>query len=209
MPSVDLTDLGRLRLNTISFFLAVMMVCALGVKGIWNSFATEFERLPALGFRKAFGLVCLWGMLFVVVLTMISGARELMTPGAWQKNGFTYSLEERTDAALPRAALTAQDTRRDHLQSLWNHLSRFALANQGRFPSKRDAEVIPLENWSLPNLPTVRYQYLESQTADEDTILAFEPDVYGDGQIALMTTGDIRKVSPQEIRESLQQGQAK
>jgi hypothetical protein len=30
--------------------------------------------------------------LFLLVLTMISGARELMTPGAWEKKGFTYQL---------------------------------------------------------------------------------------------------------------------
>ena len=35
-----------------------------------------------------------WGSLFVLVLTMISGARELMTPGAWKKDGITYVLED-------------------------------------------------------------------------------------------------------------------
>ena len=29
-----------------------------------------------------------------VVLAMISGARELMTPGAWEKHGATYRLKE-------------------------------------------------------------------------------------------------------------------
>ena len=29
-----------------------------------------------------------------IVLTMISGARELMTPGAWERNGVTYRLSE-------------------------------------------------------------------------------------------------------------------
>lgn len=38
------------------------------------------------------GLVVLWGLLFIVVLAMISGARELMTPGAWEKQGATYRL---------------------------------------------------------------------------------------------------------------------
>ena len=31
-------------------------------------------------------------LLFVIVLTMISGARELLTPGAWEQNGGTYEL---------------------------------------------------------------------------------------------------------------------
>ncbi len=43
-------------------------------------------------------------MLCVVVLTMISGARELMTPGAWQKDGFTYSRTEPDGTAVDPAA---------------------------------------------------------------------------------------------------------
>ncbi len=39
-------------------------------------------------------MVVLWGLLFTVVLAMISGARELMTPGAWEKQGATYRLKE-------------------------------------------------------------------------------------------------------------------
>ena len=104
MPSVSLTDLARMRLDAISFFLAVLVGCALGVKLIWNSFARDFEKLPSLSFGKAFGLVTLWGMLCVVVLTMISGARELMTPGAWQKDGFTYSRTEPDGTAVDPAA---------------------------------------------------------------------------------------------------------
>ena len=37
--------------------------------------------------------VVLWGLLFMLVLTMISGARELLTPGAWEKKGATYQLK--------------------------------------------------------------------------------------------------------------------
>ena len=93
-----------MRLDAILFFLAVLVGCALGVKLIWNSFARDFEKLPSLSFGKAFGLVTLWGMLWVVVLTMIFGAKELMTPGAWQKDGFTYSLAEPDGTAVDPAA---------------------------------------------------------------------------------------------------------
>ena len=40
----------------------------------------------------------------VVVLTMIFGAKELMTPVAWQKDGFTYSLAEPDGTAVDPAA---------------------------------------------------------------------------------------------------------
>jgi hypothetical protein len=55
---------------------------------LWNSLQRDFPRLPRLSFSRALAGVVLWGLLFIIVLTMISGARELMTPGAWQRQGF-------------------------------------------------------------------------------------------------------------------------
>ena len=207
MPSVSLTDLARMRLDAISFFLAVLVGCSLGVKLIWNSFARDFEKLPTLTFGKAFGLVALWGMLCVVVLTMISGARELMTPGAWQKDGFTYSLAEPNGTSVdPAATLVSREDREAQLKALWGELSRYALQNEGRFPTRRDTEVVPAEYWSLPDLPTVRYHYLEGRNANEDGILAFEPDAFEDGQLALMTSGEIRIALSTELAEAVKQG---
>jgi hypothetical protein len=100
MPSITFTDVARLRLQTISFFLLGLLLSAAVVMAVWNSLTRDFPRLPRLSYFKATGLVILWGLLFVVVLTMISGARELMTPGAWEKDGYTYKLSER-DQALP------------------------------------------------------------------------------------------------------------
>jgi hypothetical protein len=45
-------------------------------------------------YARALAAVALWGFVFVIVLTMISGARELLTPGAWEKQGATYKLKE-------------------------------------------------------------------------------------------------------------------
>jgi len=95
MPAgITLTEVARARLQTISFFLVVLLLTALAVKGIWNFLRRDFPRLPRLTYGKACGLVALWGLLFVVVLLMISGARELLTPGAWQRDGVTYKLKE-------------------------------------------------------------------------------------------------------------------
>ena len=94
MPSATLADvrrelslanLPRMRLETISFFLLGLIVCSLVIRMIWNGLREDFPSLPRLSVAKAFGLVTIWGSLFVLVLTMISGARELMTPGAWRK----------------------------------------------------------------------------------------------------------------------------
>src|SRR5437763_9410740 len=95
MPSISFSDVARLRLQTISFFLMGLLLSAAVIMAIWNGLRRDFAWLPRLSYAKACGLVVLWGLLFVIVLTMISGARELMTPGAWEKNGLTHKL--RTD----------------------------------------------------------------------------------------------------------------
>lgn len=88
-----LTDLARLRIEAISFFVAVLLGSAGLVQWVWNGLRGSFTRLPRLNYPRAVGLVVLWGLLFTIVLTMISGARELMTPGAWEQRGATYKLK--------------------------------------------------------------------------------------------------------------------
>jgi len=92
MPSIHVSELARPRLDVISFFLVVLLASSAAVWGLWNWLRTDFPRLPRLSFLKACGLVALCGLFFVVVLTMISGARELMTPGAWERVGYTHQL---------------------------------------------------------------------------------------------------------------------
>src|SRR5260370_29350241 len=90
--ALRLSDSAAQRLQTISFFVAVLLVSAAAFRLLWNFLQRDFPKLPRLTFFKALGVVLLWGLLFVIVLTMISGARELMTPGAWVKQGFTDKL---------------------------------------------------------------------------------------------------------------------
>ncbi|MFO0818329.1 MAG: hypothetical protein U1A77_10335 [Pirellulales bacterium] len=84
---------GAGRLQAISFFAVTILLATWIVKGLWNFIASDSQWLPRISFAKAAAVVLLWGVAFVVVLTMIAGARELLTPGAWKKNGITYTLE--------------------------------------------------------------------------------------------------------------------
>jgi hypothetical protein len=93
MPTVTLTDVASARLQTISFFLLLLALATFGVMGLWNLLRRDFPRLPRLTFWRSLAVVSLWGFLFVLVLTMISGARELMTPGAWERDGAIYRLK--------------------------------------------------------------------------------------------------------------------
>ncbi len=81
------------QVQTLSFFVVAFLVGTKCLQWIWNAARKDFPFLPQLGYGRALSLTLLWGCLFVVVLTMISGARELMTPGAWRKSGWTYQLE--------------------------------------------------------------------------------------------------------------------
>ncbi len=87
-----LTGLAQARLNIISFFVVAFLIMSLAFMLIWNSLRKSFPSLPVLTYRRALAFVGLWAAVFILILTMISGARELMTPGAWEKSGSIYKL---------------------------------------------------------------------------------------------------------------------
>ena len=94
MPSITLVDVANARFEAISFFLALLLLVSLIVQRLWNSLGKDFPKLPRIGYGRALAAVTLWGLVFLLILTMISGARELMTPGAWEKQGSTYRLKD-------------------------------------------------------------------------------------------------------------------
>src|SRR5262245_37903826 len=75
-----LNETPRMRLQAISFFVVALLGCALAVRGLWNCVQRDFPQLPRLTFLKSLAVVVLWGLALVIVLAMIAGARELMTP---------------------------------------------------------------------------------------------------------------------------------
>jgi hypothetical protein len=94
-------DTAYERFQAISFFLMAFLACAAVVMLLWNYVRRDFPALPRLSFGKATAGLVLWGLLFVIVLTMISGARELMTPGAWEPDGVTYRLRDKDKPEAP------------------------------------------------------------------------------------------------------------
>ncbi len=208
MPSVNLTDVATMRFQSISFFLMLFLVVSLLIRWIWNSLRTDFPRLPHISYPKALGLVGLWGMLFLLVLTMISGARELMTPGAWKKDGLTYSLaDEKKPEPTPEPPTVATDQpRREKLQGLFVMLAAYAAAHDGRYPAI-DEPAIPTEMWKTSHESGKRYLYLPGRTArDAARVLACEPELYADGRLALFTNGEIRRMTNGELVPLLESG---
>lgn len=101
MPAMTLAYFAVMPISTISFFLLVFFFASFGVKIIWNFLRKDFQKLPKLSYLKALSLVFLWGLAFHLVLTMIAGTRELMTPGAWKKTGITYKLQTKVEDSKP------------------------------------------------------------------------------------------------------------
>ena len=129
-----LTDAGRLRYEAVSFFLVMLLLSALAVRLLWNYLARDFPALPRLSFAKSLGVVARWGLLVLVVLTMIAAAREMMTPGSWKKQGLLYTLDD-SNIAKPVALEPVKEigpelgeVRRKGLEdlkaALWNYAAQ-------------------------------------------------------------------------------------
>jgi hypothetical protein len=197
-----LTDSAAARVQTFSFFLMALLLCAGVVRWLWNYLQRDFPRLPRLSYGKALGVVVLWGLLFVIVLTMISGARELMTPGAWQKQGFTYKLET---AAPVMPEYSPDFLRKQHLERLRTALWHFAATHDGRFPSTSEADAMPSALWEIPEAGHLRYLYVPGQRANHASdLLAYEPELDRDRRWVLRTNGDLEPLSSGAIDRHVQ-----
>jgi hypothetical protein len=203
MPVTLLNDLARVRLQTISFFLLCFLLSSWGVQTIWNAARHDFPRLPRLSYARANGLVALWGLLFVLVLTMISGARELMTPGAWKKQGYTYKLTEDVPTIDP--AVAQREMQRLHaLDRLRAALWTYARHHDGRFPPNAAPPEVPEDAWRVPDPSGMRYLYTPGLVADRGASpMAFEPEIFGKERLVLLTNGEIVRMSDHELSKAL------
>lgn len=188
MPAPELSEIAKMRLDSLSFFAFVFVVSAGLICVVWNAFRRDFPWLPWLSFWRSLGLTFLWGLAFVLVLTMISGARELLTPGAWKKQGWTYALAEEPVGGEEAVTLQSRRQKIDELRfSLWDH----ARKNGGQFPSTLDGAGFPRERWNVPGPSAMRYLYSVPNGNGVDRPLAWEPEVFGPQRLVLFRDGTI------------------
>lgn len=202
MPSISLTDIASMRLQAISFFLVGFLLSAAIVCWIWNSLAKDFSVLPRLTFLKSCGMLALWGLLFMIVLTMISGARELMTPGAWEKEGYTYRLKDEPGKSAPddRQQQERLADRVRQLGELKTLLER--LASDDTYPAS--LERLSPSDLEIPHARGERYQYVPGRkTTDVGRVVAYEPDCFDDDPLVLFADGTLRPVATAELRQLL------
>jgi hypothetical protein len=203
LPRVrTLADLTRLRLEAISFFLVVFLLSAAAVRLIWNSLRRDFPRLPRLSYVRACGAVMLWGLLFLLVLTMISGARELMTPGAWRKDGPTFQLVG--DQPPPAEREIAE--RFAAIERLYETLAAEARNHGGTFPAELRTLERPPQAIPSPDNEGPRFVYVGGKLPGEDEgarILAYESGVVGQDRLVLLTDGMVVWMPASEIERHL------
>jgi len=199
-----LNDTPLMRLQALSFFLLGFVLCALVARWLWNSLAGAFPKLPRLSVVKALAGVMLWSMLMIIVLTMISGARELMTPGAWKKQSFTYKL---ADSAAPPTYEDPATMRKQQLERLRTALWQFAALHQGRFPTQPESDAMSPDLWEVPEAGGMRYGYVPGLSADRTTgLLVYEPELEADHRFVLQTNGEIVSRRSSEITLALKSG---
>ena len=211
MPSFRLTDIAEARIQTISFFLLLFFLAALAVMGLWNVLRRDFVRLPRLTFRKSLVLTGVWGLLFILVLTMISGARELMTPGAWVKDGVTYKLKKSGDdgGVALKVWQDASAQRRTRLETLRAALLAYAQQHNGTFPPDERAPEISAATWETADLSRARFGYVPGlcTTAPPSALIAYEPPISATGHLVLFVDGRIEELSAASLRIALAQTQ--
>jgi len=190
MTSIVLTDLAEARIEVISFFIAIYLFLTLVVKFLWNRLAKGFPSLPAINFRKALCLMLVSGLFMYVILTMISGARELMTPGAWEKEGISYRLA------------SSGNPRKDQITKLRDALWEYSDAHDGRFPKGRIDPAIPRENWLLPD-ENGFYSFVPPEAPGR--ILVFEPPIAGKKSYVVLEDGSVELWSRAKIQKEITQ----
>lgn len=208
MPRVTLTDIGAMRLQTLSFFAALFLVSSWIVQKFWNALANDFTRLPRLGYWRATSLVSIWALLFVLVLTMISGARELLTPGAWEKVGATYKLSDpptvETDEVPYHRSSPSADQRRESLERLRFGLQVYSWSHKGQLPPHNSGKDIAPDLWVLPTTDGVKYEYVTGLIFEVgDKPLAFEPPIFDGNPWVLFSSGKIKTVPIDELTKLL------
>lgn len=196
MTVVTLTDVAAARLDALSFFLVTYLVISWVVKLIWNQLAKSFTALPKLKYREALGVVFVTGLLFYVVLTMISGARELLTPGAWEKQGSGYRLRD------GEAATLTKEERREALLALKEGIWAYAKNSGGKAPTGPFGGEVAAELWNYGDgglyalVPGVK-------PGGGRSIMVYEPSTAGGRRFVLLADGTIEDRAEGDLKREL------
>ncbi len=197
MTVITLTDAARMRLDVLSFFIFSYLALALAVKGLWNSLCGTFPKLPRLSYRRALAVLLLSGLFLYVILTMISGARELLTPGAWQKQGIGYRVRG-GDSGEPK------DLRKQRMVLLRDALRSHAEQHGGAMPVSPFSGELPLSVWRLADGNYYGYRK-PGNFGEGRAIVAYEPATAGPRRHVLLSDGSIEDWNEGKLNDELRE----
>ena len=198
MAMPTFTDIARARIEVISFFFVGYLVLAFAYQRIWNSLARDFPKMPRLSYRGALAALIVCGLFLYVVLTMISGARELMTPGAWARSGVLYKIREPEKEPKP----WLDSARRASLEKLRAELWRFAEQHGGVFPTPGE---LPADTFRSIDPNGLLFVYVSGSKPDiGGNVLAYEPGSFGANRMALLSNGEIVEIPLIELKKRVE-----
>lgn len=194
MTVYGLNDFYRLRVQEISFLVFLLLICALVLKFVWNCAFKGITSVPRIKYFQALALSILFGLAMLLILTMISGIREVLTPGAWRHQGTSYKLNSPTHEPMRLRSL-------EHLRAA---LMNYAQTHDGKFPATDFSDEINEKLWESPEENGSHYIYRGGLTlADTNALLAVEPVMFGDRRFGLFVSGQIQLLDNSEIETSL------
>ncbi|MFN0077277.1 MAG: hypothetical protein ACKVY0_12470 [Prosthecobacter sp.] len=198
MSSPQLSDVAKARLDVISFFILVYLLCAVIFRWLWNLLAKDFAWMPRLTLQRSIALLVVVGLFLYFILTMISGARELMTPGAWAKQGITYKLQ--TPDRDPKPWLDA--ARKHWLEILRDALREYAVKHEGKLPVHAYVSDFNTALWKGAHPDDYWLIYIPGLTFESaNRVLVYEPATYGATRWALLTDGSVVSMNGDELDE--------
>lgn len=201
MPHFMLTELAEERLQAISFFIALYVLVSAGVWGLWRRLRRDVPRLPQLTFGASLAMVFLIGLALQLVLSMIAGGRELMTPGAWEKRGVTHRI---APTLLPSDTELVLQARRQRLDELRVALWAYAAEHGRMFPATDTGSETRAIRWRVLGDSGLNFIYVGGQQADaSSTPLAYEPGIFGRERWVLFANGDIQYLPIEAIHRAL------
>ena len=201
MSMPTFTDIARARLEVISFFLMGYLALAFVYQRLWNSLGRDFPKMPRVSYRGAVGMLTVCGLFIYVVLTMISGARELMTPGAWSRSGVMYKIRDPEKDPQP----WLDSARRESLEKLRTALWHYAEQHGGAFPGARENPEIPADAWHSIDPDGLLLVYIPGLKPDTGRdVLAYEPGSFGAMRFTLLTNGEIVQMQTGELTDRLE-----
>jgi hypothetical protein len=171
-----------MRFETISFFVVGLLLSALVIKLLWNRLARDFLSPTQLPVRRR--------LRRPLGPAVHPGAdddlrrRELMTPGAWQKQGFTYRLAESAKTE-PKRASTAFVGRSS--PGCGSVLWFYAEAHGGRFPTDIADSDCRRRCGRRPTPPACATSTSADNRGSRFNPLAYEPELYGPRRLVLLT----------------------